>query len=84
VTADSTADRLAAAEAKLAQAPHAYRCGGSVTFGVCTCWKSAPALDAARADVWDEGFAFGFHADQWRAEDNPYRAPETGANDANQ
>jgi len=36
--------------------------------------RDAERDKTVRADAWDEGFAFGWHADQWRTTDNPYRA----------
>lgn len=83
-------DQLAAAEAKIAKAPHGYRCYAiqfaDRSWRECICWKSdspVSALDAVRADAWDEGVRAQnnssslFEADTLAR--NPYRAAQTGA-----
>lgn len=87
------ADQLAAAEAKIAQAPHGEECRvwGWNNQGIapydCNCWKSASpvsALDAVRADAWDQGCDVAYDAAERDIElpTNPYRAAQTGATDA--
>lgn len=37
----------------------------------------ADRAEARIAQIWDEGFAFGWHSDQFRFDENPHRSEAT-------